>query len=135
MLGRWFNKGYINTFGALGLFGIAKEAISDATTKPYEAGSMENSILFRRDLDKVTLGKMTQKELDRNIRSGKYRDYSPLPDYDLWIRRIEKKIELTPRQAHNMDKVRLEMVKEAKANKKHLDTTFLRLYEWVDEYL
>lgn len=120
---------------ALGLVNTTKNLVSEALEKPYEVGSIDNSRLFQKDLDKVTLGEMTQKELDKNIRAGKYRDYRPLPDYDLWIRRIEKHIELTPRQSHDVDKVNLEMVKERKARRQQVDTTFFYKYEWVDEYL
>lgn len=136
MWGRWFSKGYINTFGALGVLGIVKEVISNVLTKPHKAGSMENTIMFGRDLDKVTLGQMTQKEIERNIKSGKYRNYSPLPDYDLWIRRIEKYMELFP-TSFNLSycKNHVEYVKYHKLNKTRLDESILTKYKNMDKYL
>lgn len=120
---------------ALGIGNIAKNAISESLEKPYEAGCIDNHRLFEKDLDKVRFGEMTQKELDRNIRKGKYRDYSPPSDYDLWIKRIEKYIEIFPNANHTMDKVRLDYVKQQKANGWKLDTSILLKYKMMDEYL
>lgn len=120
---------------ALGIGNIAKNAISESLEKPYEAGSIDNRRLFDKDLDKVRFGEMTQKELDRNIRSGKYRDYNPPSDYDLWIKRIEACIEVFPNVNHTMDRVRLDYVKQQKANGWKLDTSILLKYEQMDKYL
>lgn len=120
---------------ALGLGNIAKNAISESLEKPYEVGSIDNHRLFEKDLDKVRFGEMTQRELDKNIRNGKYKDYSLPSDYDLWIKRIEKYIEVFPNVNHNMDKVCLDYVKQQKVNGWKLDTSILWKYEQMDEYL
>lgn len=130
----WYRKRIINTFGPLGLFGVLINAITDATTKPYEPGSIGNNTLFDKDLNKVRFGEMTQSEFDRNIRSGKYRDNTPTSDYDLWIRRIEKAIEIN-NYSNQMDRIRLDYVKQQKENGWKLDTSILWMYKRMDDYL
>ena len=124
-----------NFLAALGLGNIVKHAISDAMEKPYEVGSIDNSRLFNEDMNKVRFGEMTQQQLDRNIRAGKYRDNSPPDDYDLWIRRIEKYIEKFPRMSHDMDRTNISYIKQQKARGQKLDTTFFYKYKAMDEYL
>lgn len=124
-----------NFLAALGLGNIVKHAVSDAMEKPYEVGSIDNSRLFNEDMNKVRFGEMTQQQLDRNIRAGKYRDNSPLDDYDLWIRRIEKYIEKFPRMNHDMHRIDLDYVKQCKAYGRKIDTTILWKYKGMDEYL
>lgn len=124
-----------NFLAAIGLGNIVKHAISDAMEKPYEVGSIDNSRLFNEDMNKVRFGEMTQQQLDRNIRAGKYRDNSPPDDYDLWIRRIEKYIEKHPRMSHDVDKINISYIKQQKARGQKLDTTFFYKYKAMDEYL
>lgn len=62
--------------GALAIIGIIYiiyKLISEACEKPYDVGCIDNHVKFSQDLTKVTIGEMTNKELDRNIRAGKYR--------------------------------------------------------------
>lgn len=132
---RWFSSEVINTFGILGLFKIVKDCISEATAKPYEAGSIENNKLFDKDLNKVRFGEMTQRELDKNIKSGKYRDYSPPSDYDLWNRRIKKYIELFPNKSHTMEKIHLDYIKQQRDHGWKLDESILWKYKDMDKYL
>ena len=124
-----------NFLAALGLGNIVKHAVSDAMEKPYEVGSIDNSRLFNEDMNKVRFGEMTQQQLDRNIRAGKYRDNSPPDEYDLWIRRIEKYIEKFPERDHSYDLQKISYIKQRKAHCARIDTTILWKYKGMDEYL
>ncbi|WP_099467794.1 hypothetical protein [Konateibacter massiliensis] len=57
---------------------IAWQVLKDVSTTPYDPGSYggshEAQTKFRQDISKVSFGEMSQRELDRNTRNGKYRD-------------------------------------------------------------
>lgn len=62
--------------GALAIIGIIYiiyKLISEACEKPYDHDALNNTRLYSHDIDKVTMGEMTPKELDRNVRAGKYK--------------------------------------------------------------
>lgn len=68
----------LGIFSLLGAIFAGKELVKESFQKPVEPGSIDNSRLFSQDLNKVRFKEMTRKELDRNIRNGKYRlDNSP----------------------------------------------------------
>lgn len=65
-----------DVMGALAVIGIIYiifKLIQEACEVPYDSGCIENSREFSRDVTKVSIGKMTSKQLDKNIRAGKYR--------------------------------------------------------------
>ena len=65
-----------DVMGALAVIGIIYiifKLIQEACEVPYESGSLNNTTLYSHDIDKVVLGEMTSKQLDKNVRAGKYR--------------------------------------------------------------
>ena len=52
---------------------IAYKVISQACEQPYDADAMRNTKLYRQDSTKVSTGEMSWREMDRNIRNGKYK--------------------------------------------------------------
>lgn len=62
--------------GALAITGIIYiiyKLIAEACETPYKVGSIDNHVKFSQDITKVTIGEMTNKQLDKNIRNGVYR--------------------------------------------------------------
>lgn len=57
----------------IGIIYVIYKLVKEASQEPYEPGSIDNSKLFSQDLNKVRFKEMTHKELDRNIRNGKYK--------------------------------------------------------------
>ena len=57
----------------IGVIYVIYKLVSEAGEEPYEPGCIHNSLLFNQDMNKVRFKEMSQRELDRNIREGKYR--------------------------------------------------------------
>lgn len=121
--------------GFLSALIFGKNCVSEMCEKELPAEYHGNWKLEQHDANEVRMGRMTQKQFERNMNNGKYRCNTQLPDYDLWIKRIEKYKERFPDFSHNMTKVHLDYVNQQKANKRDLDTGVLRKYLSMDEFL
>lgn len=63
----------------IGIVWVLYKLISEACEQPYESGAVsstrgsEGYKAWQRDSAQVTIGKMSAKEFDKNVRAGKYR--------------------------------------------------------------
>lgn len=63
----------MGAFAIIGIIYIIYKLIQEVCEVPYDHDALNNTILYSHDIDKVTMGEMTSKQLDRNVRAGKYR--------------------------------------------------------------
>ena len=65
----------MGAFAIIGIIYIIYKLIQEAyeASRPYDHDALNNIRAYGRDIDKVVMGEMTSKQLDRNVRAGKYK--------------------------------------------------------------
>ena len=65
----------MGAFAIIGIIYIIYKLIQEAyeSSRPYDHDALNNTRLYSHDIDKVVMGEMTSKQLDKNVRAGKYK--------------------------------------------------------------